>query len=388
MQPIYLDHNATTPVEPEVVQAMLPILVDGFGNASSVHQFGRTAKVALESSRESIAAFINCQPAELFFTSGGTESDNIAILGTAYQFRGKKKHLAVAANEHHAVIESAEHLHHKEGFELSILPVDSAGFANPDELRTALRDDTFLVSIMHGNNETGTIQDLASLSNVAHERNVLFHTDAVQSIGKVKVDVKELGVDMLSLTGHKIYGPKGTGALFIRQGIKISPIMYGGSHEKKRRPGTENVAGAVGLAKALEIADRRMNDDFVKMQELSDYFLSRLESLIPDIKFNGPRRNRIPQTVNVSFKGTTGEPVILGLDMEGIAVASGSACTSGATEPSHVLTAMGIPAHIANGAIRFSLGRSTTKEQLDHVLQVLPPIVERIRSMSPEYNRS
>lgn len=388
MHPIYLDHNATTPVDPEVVEAMLPFLVDGFGNASSVHQFGRIAKVALESSRESIATFINCQPAELFFTSGGTESDNIAVLGTAYQFRGKKKHLVVAANEHHAVIESAEHLHHKEGFDLSILPVDSEGFAHPDELRKTLRDDTFLVSIMHGNNETGTLQDLASLSKVAHERRVLFHTDAVQSIGKVKVDVKELEVDMLSLTGHKIYGPKGTGALFIRQGIKISPIMYGGSHEKKRRPGTENVAGVVGLAKALEIADRRMNDDFVEMQELSDYFLSRLESLIPDIKFNGPRRNRIPQTVNVSFKGTTGEPVILGLDMEGIAVASGSACTSGATEPSHVLTAMGIPAHIANGAIRFSLGRSTTKEQLDHVLQVLPPIVERIRSMSPEYNRS
>ncbi|MBK7140986.1 MAG: cysteine desulfurase [bacterium] len=388
MQLIYLDHNATTPVDPEVVEAMLPHLTDDFGNASSVHQFGRSAKVALESARESIASFINCLPSELFFTSGGTESDNLAILGTATHFRGKKKHLGVAANEHHAVIESAEHLHHKEGFDLSLLPVDAEGFAHADQLRPLLREDSFLVSVMHANNETGTIQDLRPLADVAHEKNVLFHTDAVQSIGKVKVDVKALGVDMLSLTGHKIYGPKGTGALFIRQGIKISPLMYGGSHEKKRRPGTENVAGAVGLAKALEIAGKRMDTDFARMQELADYFLGKLETAIPDVKFNGPRSNRIPQTVNVSFKGTTGEPIILGLDMEGIAVASGSACTSGATEPSHVLTAMGIPANIANGAIRFSLGRSTTREQLDYVLRVLPPIVERLRAMSPEYNRT
>ncbi len=254
MQPIYLDHNATTPVEREVVEVMLPYLTEDFGNASSVHQFGRSAKVALESAREQIAAFINCYPAELFFTSGGTESDNIAILGTANQFRGKKKHLVVATSEHHAVIESAEYLHRKEGFDLSLLPVDSEGFASPKDLEALLRDDSFLVSVMHANNETGTIQDIAALTEVTRVRNILFHTDAVQSIGKVRVDVRALGVDMLSLTGHKIYGPKGTGALFVRQGIKISPLMYGGSHEKKRRPGTENVAGAVGLAKALEIA--------------------------------------------------------------------------------------------------------------------------------------
>ncbi len=388
MDSIYLDHNATTPVEPEVLEAMLPYWTTEFGNASSIHQFGRSAKVALESARESIAAFINCLPAELFFTSGGTESDNIAILGTANQFRGKKNHLIVAGSEHHAVIESAEHLHHRERIELSLLPVDREGFAHADQLKALIQDKTFLVSVMHANNETGAIQDIRTLADVAHERNVLFHTDAVQSIGKVKVDVKELAVDMLSLTGHKIYGPKGTGALFIRQGIKISPLMYGGSHEKKRRPGTENVAGAVGLAKALEIAGQRMDSDFERMQKLADYFIEQLISRIPDTTFNGPRRNRIPQTVNVSFKGTTGEPVILGLDMEGIAVASGSACTSGATEPSHVLTAMGIPPIVANGAIRFSMGRSTTKAQLDRVLQVLPPIVERIRAMSPEYNRA
>ena len=367
---------------------MLPCLIADFGNASSVHQFGRSAKVALESARESIAAFVNCLPAELFFTSGGTESDNIVILGTGYHFRGKKNHLMVASSEHPAVIEPAEHLHRRQGYDLSLLPVDSEGFASPEKLRELLRDDTFLVSVMHANNETGVIQDIRALAEVAHEKNALFHTDAVQSIGKIKVDVKAMAVDMLSLTGHKIYGPKGIGALFIRQGIKISPLMYGGSHEKKRRPGTENVAGAVGLAKALEIAGRRMEADFQRMQQLADYFIEQLQSRIPDTKFDGPRRNRIPQTVNVAFRGTTGEPIILGLDMEGIAVASGSACTSGATEPSHVLTAMGVPAGIANGAIRFSMGRSTTKDQIDHVLQVLPPIVERLRAMSPEYKRA
>lgn len=388
MEPVYLDHNATTPVEPEVADAMRPYLTTTFGNASSVHYFGREAKVALEAAREQIAAFINCQPAELFFTSGGTESDNLAILGTAYQLRDKKKHIIVGAIEHHAVIEPAEHLHKKEGFELDILPVDSEGFSSPYRLRDLITDKTAIVSVMHGNNEVGTIQDIRGLAAVAHEKGTLFHTDAVQSVGKVEVDVQELGVDMLSLTGHKIYGPKGTGALFIRQGIRISPLMYGGSHEKKRRPGTENVAGAVGLAKALEIAEKRMYDDHVRFNDLSDYFIDTLLKKIPDTKFNGSRTSRLPQTVNVAFKGTTGEPIILGLDMEGVAVASGSACTSGATEPSHVLTAMGVPSNIANGAIRFSWGRSTTKEHLDYVLQVLPPIVERLRAMSPEYNQA
>lgn len=388
MDPIYLDHNATTPVDPEVVEVMRSYMTDVFGNASSVHSFGREAKVALESAREQVAAFVNCQPAELYFTSGGTESDNLAILGTAFQNRGKKNHIIVGATEHHAVLESAEYLHKKEGFEMSVLPVDSEGFSSPYRLRDLSTDKTAIVSIMHGNNETGTIQDIRALAAIAHQKQTLFHTDAVQSVGKVEVDIQELDVDMLSLTGHKIYGPKGTGALFIRQGIRISPLMYGGSHEKKRRPGTENVAGAVGLAKALEIAGRRMHDDYVRWHDLADYFIDSLLRKIPDTKFNGSRTNRLPQTVNVAFKGTTGEPIILGLDMEGVAVASGSACTSGATEPSHVLTAMGIPANIANGAIRFSLGRSTTKEHIDYVLEILPPIIQRLRALSPEYNQA
>ena len=383
MESIYLDHNATTPVDPEVVEAMLPYLSGTFGNASSVHQFGRAAKVALERSREQIAESINGEPSELMFTSGGTESDNIAVMGVAYNSRERKNHLVVGAAEHHAVLESAEFLHKKEGFELSLLPVDRDGFSTADKLSDLVSDQTAIVSVMLANNETGAIQDIASLSRVAHEKGALMHTDAVQAVGKIKVDVKQLDVDLLSLTGHKIYGPKGTGALFVKQGIKIRPLFYGGSHEKKRRPGTENVAGAVGLAKALEIAGRRMERDHETLNGLTNYFIDAVLSRIPDSVLNGPRQNRLPQTANISFKGLQGEPIILSLDMENIAVASGSACTSGATEPSHVLSAMGIPPFTALGAIRFSLGRSTSKEKLDQVLGVLGPIIERLRAMSP-----
>ncbi|HOP07377.1 MAG TPA: IscS subfamily cysteine desulfurase [candidate division Zixibacteria bacterium] len=386
MDPIYLDHNATTPVDPEVIEAMLPYFSKGFGNASSVHHFGREAKVALENGRERIASFINCQPSELYFTSGGTESDNLSVLGTAYNLQGKKKHLIVGAAEHHAVLEPAEFLHHKHGFDLDLLEVDSEGFSSPFKLARLIRDDTALVSVMHGNNETGTVQDIAALCQKAHEKGTLFHTDAVQSIGKVPVDVQELGVDLLSLTGHKIYGPKGTGALFIRQGLKIEPLFYGGSHEKKRRPGTENVAGVVGLAKALELAWKRHDEDSARIGDLADYFIDQVLKVVPQSRFNGSRTNRIPQTVNMSFPGAEGESIILSLDMKGVAASSGSACTSGATEPSHVLKAMKIPVEAGQSAVRFSLGRATTREQIDYVLQELPPIIERLRAMSPTYN--
>ena len=390
MDIIYLDHNATTPVDPEVVDAMLPYLHEKFGNASSVHHFGREAKVALENAREQIAAMINCEPAELYFTSGGTESDNLAIFGTTYQQKKKgKNHLIVGTTEHHAVIEPAEHLHHNEGWDLDLLPVDGEGFSSPEALAKLLRDDTAIVSVMHGNNETGVIQPIKELAAVTKARKVLFHTDAVQSIGKVKVDVRDLGVDMASLTGHKIYGQKGTGAIYIRAGVKISPLFYGGSHEKKRRPGTENVAGAVGLAKALEVAEKRADEDHKKLTELSSYFIEAVLDKIPDVKFNGPRDGRrIPQTMNFAFTGIEGESIVLALDLKQIAVSSGSACTSGAVEPSHVLTAMGIPALSAQGSVRFSMGRSTTKQQLDYVLTELPPIIERLREMSPVYKRA
>lgn len=388
MDRIYLDHNATTPVDPEVVEALLPYLGGQFGNASSVHGFGRDAKVALEQSREQIASFINCEPSELYFTSGGTESDNIALLGTAYTIKGKKDHLVVGATEHHAVLEPAEHLAHHDGFELNLLPVDEDGFASADKLRELVTDQTALVSVMQANNETGTIQDIVALTEITRDKGIFFHTDAVQAIGKVKVDVKELGVDLLSLTGHKIYGPKGTGALFIRRGVKISPLFFGGSHEKKRRPGTENVAGVVGLAKTLEIAARCMDDDYRRLGELADYFIDQVTATIQDVFLNGPRSNRIPQTANLSFAGIEGESIVLSLDMEGIACSSGSACTSGATEPSHVLVAMGKPKVRAQGAIRFSLGRTTTKDQLDYVIAKLVPIVERLRELSPIYKKT
>jgi cysteine desulfurase len=387
MKPIYLDHNATTPVDPQVVEAMLPFLTDKFGNGSSVHTYGREAKVALENAREVIASVINCEPSELYFTSGGTESDNISILGSAKQLAGHKSHIVIGATEHHAVLEPAEHLSHKEGWELDLLPVDKEGFASPEDLRSLVKDGTGIVSVMHANNETGTVQDIAALSQVAHEKGAWFHTDAVQSTGKIKVDVRQMDVDLLSLTGHKIYGPKGIGALFIRSGLKISPLFYGGSHEKKRRPGTENVAGAVGLAEALQIAMKRQLQDFTTLNELADYFIQQVTSEIPDVYLNGPRKNRIPQTVNLSFKGVEGESILLGLDMKGIAVSSGSACTSGSTEPSHVILAMGIDRVVAQGAIRFSMGRSTTKEQLDYVLAELPAVIQRLRDMSPVYSK-
>jgi len=387
MDQIYLDHNATTPVDPEVADIMRSCLVNEFGNASSVHNFGRDAKVALENAREQIAEFINCEPSELYFTSGGTESDNIAVLGTAYQYKKKKNHLIVGSTEHHAVFEPAEFLHQKENWDLDFLPVEAEGFCTAGDLEELITDSTALVSVMHSNNETGTIQDIKTLTQVTKSQKVLFHTDAVQSIGKIRVDVNELDVDMLSLTAHKIYGPKGIGALFIRQGVKIAPLFYGGSHEKKRRPGTENVAGAVGLAKTLEIAGKRMEQDHKKLSELADYFIDEVSSSIPDVQFNGSRDKRIPQTVNLSFIGIEGESILLSLDLEGIACSSGSACTSGSTEPSHVMTAMGKLKIEAQGAIRFSLGRSTTREELEYVVEKLNPIIERLRSMSPIYEK-
>lgn len=388
MDRIYLDHNATTPVDPRVIEAMLPYLGNHFGNASSVHGFGRDAKVALEQSREQVAAFVNCEPSEMYFTSGGTESDNIAVLGTAQQIKGRKSHLIVGATEHHAVLEPAEHLAHNDDFQLDLLPVDGDGFASPDQLQALVNDQTGLVSVMMANNETGTIQDIAALVGVTRDRGILFHTDAVQATGKIKVDVKQLGVDLMTLTGHKIYGPKGTGALFIRRGVKIAPLFFGGSHEKKRRPGTENVAGAVALAKTLEIAESCMDEDHLRLTELADYFLNKVTGDIPDVFLNGPRENRIPPTVNLSFAGIEGESIVLSLDVEGIACSSGSACTSGATEPSHVLVAMGKPKVQSQGAIRFSLGRSTTRDQLDYVVNRLIPVVERLRDLSPIYKKS
>ncbi len=383
---IYLDHNATTPVHPEVLEAMLPFYKEGFGNASSIHSFGREAKVALEESREKVAKLLNADPLEIYFTSGGTESDNLAVKGIAWANRKKGNHIVTSKIEHHAILESCKFLE-REGFEVTYLPVDKYGLADPDELKKNIKKETILVSIMHANNEVGTIEPIEELSKIARENGVYFHTDAVQSTGKIKIDVNSLGVDLLSLSAHKFYGPKGVGAIYIKRGVRLTPLAHGGHHEKARRAGTENVPGIVGLAKALEIANRDMEKEDKRLKNLSERFFEKIKEQISDVYLNGHPELRIPNTLNLSFKGVEGESIILSLDLKGIAVASGSACTSGSLEPSHVLSAMGVPPDLAQSSLRFSFGRSNTFDDIDYVVEVLPEIVSRLRAMSPIYQK-
>jgi cysteine desulfurase len=386
LKSIYLDYNSTTPLDERVLEAMLPYLREKFGNASSIHHFGREAKAGIEEAREKVAAAIGAEPSEIYFTSGGTEADNIALKGAAYQRKGKREHLVVSSIEHHAILESARALQ-KDGFKVDYAGTDSLGFVPIETLRQLLTEQTSIVSIMHANNEVGTIQDIKGLAALTHAKGALFHTDAVQSTGKIKVNVKELDVDLLSLSAHKIYGPKGVGALFIRKGIKIAPLFHGGHHEKGRRAGTENVAGIVGLGRAIEIAEEMRGKEHARLASLADFFISELQTKVGDVFLNGPRDNnkRVPSTINCSFQAVEGESIILSLDMKGIGVASGSACTSGSLEASHVLTAMKVPAELAQGSIRFSFGRFTTKEDLEYTISVLPEIIERLRAMSPLY---
>jgi cysteine desulfurase len=380
MRKVYLDHSATTPVRPEVVEAMLPYLKDRFGNASSIHGFGREAKVALEESRERVAQILGATPSEIYFTSGGTESDNLAIKGVAYANRNKGRHVI----EHHAVLESCGFLA-KEGFEVTYLPVDSLGLVDPEDLRKALRDDTVLVSVMHANNEVGTIQPIEELSQTARKKGIYIHTDAVQSLGKVPIDVRKLEVDLISMSGHKIYGPKGVGAIYIRKGTRITPWAHGGHHERSRRAGTENVPGIVGFAKALELLNAEMEDHKGHTGNLAQTLCRKLVDTIPDVVMHGHPQKRIPNILSLSFKGVEGESVILSLDLKGVAVASGSACTSGTLEPSHVLSAMKVAPDVAQGALRFSFGRDNTMEDVDYVAGLLPRIIQRLRSISPLY---
>lgn len=384
MKRIYLDHNATTPVHPEVLEAMLPYFKDKFGNPSSIHGFGQEAKAALEQSREKVAQLLGASSNEIFFTCGGTESDNLAVKGTAFANRKKGFHIITSKIEHHAILESCKFLE-KEGFEVTYLPVDSHGCVDPEDLRKAIRDDTTLVSVMYANNEMGTIQPIEELSEIAHQKGVYFHTDAVQAVGKIPIDPKKLNVDMLSMSGHKIYGPKGAGAIYIRKGVRITPWSHGGHHERSRRAGTENVPGIVGFAKALELVVKELDAQNKHLKNLTEAFYKKLTNTIPDVILNGDLNRRIPNTLNLSFKGVEGESIILSLDLKGVAVASGSACTSGTLEPSHVLSAMGIDPAIAQGAIRFSFGRDNTMEDVEYVASLLPEIVERLRSMSPLY---
>jgi len=384
MKKIYLDHNATTPMRPEVLDAMLPYFKEKFGNASSIHGFGRDAKVALEEAREKVAEILGASSSEIFFTSGGTESDNLATKGTAFANRKKGRHIVTSKIEHHAILESCKFLE-KEGFEVTYLPVNFRGLIDPEDLSNAIRDDTTLVSIMYANNEVGIIQPIEQLSKIAKKMKIYFHTDAVQAAGKIPIDVQKLNVDMLSVSGHKIYGPKGVGAIYIRKGVRIAPLSHGGHHERSRRAGTENVPAIVGLAKALELVVGEMENQNKHLRNLTEAFYKKLMESIPDVVLHGDLDRRIPNTLNLSFKGVEGESIILSLDMKGVAVASGSACTSGTLEPSHVLSAMGVDPAIAQGAIRFSFGRDTAMQDVEYVAGILPEIVQRLRSMSPLY---
>ncbi|NQT46540.1 MAG: cysteine desulfurase NifS [Candidatus Omnitrophica bacterium] len=385
MKQVYLDHNATTPTDPEVVRAMAPYYTEIYGNASSVHMFGQKARRAVEAAREQVANFLGAKDSqEIVFTSGGTESDNLAIRGIAYALRSKGNHIITSSIEHHAVETTCKALE-KEGFKVTYIPVDKEGIVDLEALKGAITDKTILISIMWANNEMGTIEPIEEIAKVAKGKGVLFHTDAVQAVGKIPVNVEKVGIDLLSLSAHKFYGPNGIGALYIRKGTKIQKQMFGGHHEKNRRAGTENVPGIIGLAKACELAGQRMNDYGKDMTELRDRLWEGIRKNVPHVKMSGHPKERVPNTVNVSFEYLEGESIILNLDMEGVAVSTGSACTSGSLEPSHVLTAMGIDAQTAQGSIRFSLGKDNTKEDIDYVVSVLPDIIKRLRGLSPLY---
>lgn len=381
---VYLDHAATTPLDPQVLEAMLPYFTQQPGNPSSIHQLGRAALQALDDAREQVALVLGCSRRELIFTGGGSESANLAVKGAARARRaaGKGAHLIVSAIEHHAVLHAAEALA-QEGFELTLLPVDSAGLVRPDDLRAALRPDTVLVSVMYANNEIGTVQPVAELAAICHEAGALFHTDAVQAPGCLPLDVEELGVDMLSLTAHKFYGPKGVGLLYARRGTPLQPLIHGGGQERRRRAGTENVPGIVGLAVALTRAEEGRPSYTARMAALRDRLIDGLLARIPQSWLNGDRERRLPTNANLGFACVEGESVLLLLDQAGICASSGSACTSGSLEPSHVLMALGMSPDEANGSVRFSLGHATTEADIDYVIEALPPMIERLRTVAP-----
>jgi cysteine desulfurase len=384
MKAIYLDYAATTPVDPEVVEAMHPYFRQTFGNPSSIHSFGQQARSAVEDAREKVAAFLGAKPAEIVFTSGGTESDNYAIKGIAYANRKKGNHIVTTAVEHHAVMEPC-HFLEREGFEVTFLPVDSHGLVDPRDVAKAITGRTVLVSIMHANNEIGTLQPIAEIGKIARERGVCFHTDAVQTFGHLPFTVGELNVDLLSLSAHKLYGPKGVGALFIRQGTRLEPHMHGGDQEGKRRASTHNVPGVVGLAKAVELAESLMPEETTRITALRDKLVSGLFDRIDRVRLNGHPEKRLANNANVSIEYCEGEAMILSLDLMGIACSTGSACSSTSVEPSHVLRAIGLSVEETRGSLRFSLGRYTEDREIDQVLEVLPKIVKRLRAMSPAY---
>ena len=382
MKNVYMDYSATTYVKPEVLEEMMPYFTEKFGNPSSFYGISRETKRAIDTAREKVAKGLNCLPDEVYFTGGGSEADNWAIKGIASAHKNKGNHIITTKIEHHAVLHTCQYLE-KNGFEVTYLNVDSEGFINLDDLKNAITDKTILVSIMFANNEIGTIQPVKEIGEICKEKKVFFHTDAVQAVGNVPIDVKEMNIDMLSLAGHKIYGPKGIGVLYIKKGIKIDNLIHGGAQEKNRRAGTENIAGIVGLGKAMELATCNIEEHMEKMTALRDRLIDGLLT-IPYTNLNGPRgEKRLPGNVNVRFRFIEGESILLSLDFKGVCASSGSACTSGSLDPSHVLLAIGLPHELAHGSLRLTLGAGSTEEDVDYVLEVTPPIIERLRNMSP-----
>jgi cysteine desulfurase len=377
---VYLDHNASTPVHPEVLAEMLPYFSESFGNPSSVHGFGREARAGLDVARDRVARFLKVAPEELVFTSGGTESDNFGVKGLAGA-RGRG-HLITSKIEHHAVLRACQWLE-GQGFAVTYLSVDGHGMVDPDEVKRAIRPDTIGISIMHANSEVGTIQPVAAIGAIAREHGVPFHVDAVQTFGKLDIDVAAAHIDLLSFSGHKIYGPKGVAGLWIRKGTKMVAVQHGGEHERRRRAGTENVPGIVGLGKAVEVRGRDMHEERRRVTALRDRLWEGIRARVPEARLNGHPTERLPGTANISYRGVESESVVLGLDLKGIGVSAGSACTSGSVEPSYVLVAMGVPIDWAMGAVRHSLGRSTTAEDIDYVIGSVEPTVSKLRAVLP-----
>ncbi len=384
MNRVYLDNAATTPVSEAVLQKMLPYFRQQYGNASSVYQTGREARRAIDEARRQAAAAINAKPAEVYFTGGGSESDNWAIKGAAFARRDKGNHIITTAIEHHAVLHTCEWLE-KQGFEITYLPVDEYGRVTAGQVEKAITDQTILITIMAANNEIGTLEPIAEIAKVARARKVLFHTDAVQAFGAVPVDVQAWDVDLLTLSAHKFHGPKGVGLLYIRQGIRLDNLVHGGAQERGKRAGTENLAGIVGMAQAMEIASASQQENHKRLSALRDSLIQGILHKIPDVRLNGHPEDRLPGNVNVSIRYIEGEAMLLRLDLAGIAASSGSACTSGSLDPSHVLLAIGLPHEIAHGSLRFSLSDESTQDDVDAVLEVLPGIVQTLRDMSPIY---
>lgn len=379
-----MDNAATTPVSPAVLEKMLPYFSECYGNANSIHSTGLDARKALNAARKKVAAALNCNPEEVYFTSGGSESDNWALKGVAFANRKKGNHIITSAIEHHAILHTCEWLE-KQGFEITYVPVDADGLVNPADVEAAITDKTILISIMAANNEIGTIEPIEEIAKIAHAHHVLFHTDAVQAIGAIPVDVRAIGCDLLSLSGHKFHGPKGVGALYIKQGTRIDNLIHGGAQERGRRASTENVACIVGMAEAIELATANIPEKAARISALRDQLIDGLTAL-PYVRLNGHRTKRLPGNVNVSVRFIEGESLLLHLDLAGVAASSGSACTSGSLDPSHVLLAIGLPHEIAHGSLRLSLSDTTTQEEVDYVLSVLPGIIEYLRDMSPLYN--